>query len=1124
MTSSQQNISPQQARDRIVRRLNGLGAYRKRIKVTFGLILLIGALLAVAILTPAADALFFLPPAGRQILLAICGLGLFFVLLVFILIPMIVGSSRQRLARLVDAHYPELRNALVSALQLWRTREKNIEGYSTELMDAAVISAERRSRDLDLKVVVDRSRIKRSLRWTGGLLILAVVLFLIFPTPLRTAAQRLSHPRTEFERPPRTQLTVTPGDLQVTRHSDVRIDAQVLGRVPDEVRVSWKEGQGRWREEACRRDQERQFTHLFSDVKRDMLYQIWAGDARSSQYRITVIDRPRVVKLRLRYQYPAYTRLEPRVIEEDGNISTIVGTRVGLEIEANRDLAEAWLALSGDRRQDLVLTGRKAEGQLVVRESGSYAIHLRDHVGNENSHPIQYRIEAVADEPPMVEITFPAENVDMGENMELPLSMVAQDDYGISRAELVHKIIRLGEEFEEQRTPVTLPQVNMTRAEVDYLWDLSGLGLVPEDLVAYQVVVWDNDRLSGPKGAESRTFLVRFPSIHEILSQVQQEQSLQIEDIEEVLEEERILKERLDQIRRELENEDQVSWEQKKDVEGVVEQQEQIAQELAEIAEEMEKTLERAEERRVASTQIMEKMEQIRQLMDDVATPEMKKALEDLHKALQEMDPELVKQQMDRFSMTQEDLLERLDRTLNILKRLQAEQQLDALVKKTEDLLQRQQDIMEEMENMEAAESRPTPEEMEKLAGEQKDLGEEVETLPEEMKDLSELMSQFPEMPSEEMAKMSEQLAASELAENMSQASQEMMAGDQQAAQENQQKAGNKLQQLHESLMAMQSQMGAQMTQEVADAIRGSIRNLLEISQGQEDHRSRVQDLDRDSPRYGRLAEEQLSLIEAASQVANDVYQTAQKTFFISPQIGQALGRAMAQMGQALQGLEGRNGSLAAHAEKGAMVALNEAAQELISALDAMGSACSSGGMEGMMQRLQGMAQNQMSINQQTLGLNQQSGYTMDQRAQMARLAGEQEAMRKSMDDLLNEFGNRSDILGRLDQLGEEMKKVVDDLAQRKVDQRTIDRQQRILSRMLDAQKSVRRRDYSRRRQSRPGETVIRMSPGELSGDTGSLEDRLRRDLLRALAEDYPRAYEDLIRAYFQALSRTQEQ
>jgi hypothetical protein len=130
--------------------------------------------------------------------------------------------------------------------------------------------------------------------------------------------------------------------------------------------------------------------------------------------------------------------------------------------------------------------------------------------------------------------------------------------------------------------------------------------------------------------------------------------------------------------------------------------------------------------------------------------------------------------------------------------------------------------------------------------------------------------------------------------------------------------------------------------------------------------------------------------------------------------------------------------------------------------------------------------------------------------------------MRRSLEDLLKEFGNLAEILGRLDKLGEEMKKVVEDLSKSRVGQQTIDRQQRILSRLLDAQKSVRRRDYTRRRLSRPGEVVVRSSPGELAPGLGEEETRLRQDLLRALDEDYPRAYQDLIRAYFQALSRAQ--
>ncbi len=1120
MSPADQNIAAQEALDRIVERLRKLGAYRKRVRLASGLGMLLGALLGAALICLCLDILFFLSAPARQVLLIICALGLLFILMGFVLIPLVKGPSRVKLARLADAHYPQLRNGFVTAVQLWRIRKKNIEGYSTQFIDAAVMAVERRSRDLDLRVVVDRSRIKRFLRLGPCLLGLAAILFLLLPTPFRTSAYRLSHPRTTFQRPPRTQLVVTPGDIQVTRHSDVLVRAQIQGKIPQEVRIAWKEGEARWREEECQRKEGREFGHVFADLKRNILYRVTAGDAQSPRYRITVIDRPRVVKLRLRYEYPAYTRQEPRVIEEDGNISAVVGTVVGLEVEANRALAEAWLSLDEDGKLDLSMSGRRAEGRIVVKKSGTYAIHLMDEIGNANQDPIRYRIEAVADESPMVQVTFPAENVDMGEEMKLPLSFVAQDDFGISRAVLVHQTIREGEEFAEQQTALALPGRDATRAEIDHLWDLASLDLIPEDLVAYRVVVWDNDRISGPKKAETQIYTVRFPSIHEILAQVQEEQSLQIEDLEEMLEEERALKEKLDQIRRELENEEQMSWEQKKDVEMVLERQQEIAEQLAEIAEQMDQTLQKAQEKRVAGDQIMEKMEQIRELMEEVATPEMRQALENLQKALQELDPELVKQQLDQFNLTQEDLLKRLERTLSILKRLQAEQQLDALVKKTEDMLNRQEGIMEEAEEMDP----PSPKDLEDLAGKQEKLGEESEALPDEMRELSELMDQFPEMPADELNQMGERLEASELAQQMDQAAKQLSAGRRQKARKNQKQAAKTLSQLNKDLQMLQGQMSGRMNKEITEAIKGSVKDLLAISQEQELHRSRVQELDRESPNFGNLAEGQLSLMEVTARVANDVYSVAQKTFFISPEVGKALGNAQAQMGKALNGLEQRNASGAAHAEKASMVALNEAAQQLLMSLNAMGSCASSGGMEAMMQQLQGMSEGQMSINQQTMGMGQQGQYTMEQRAQMARLAADQEAIRRGMEDVLKEFGNRSEILGRLDNLGEEMKKVVDDLAQRKVDQRTIDRQQRILSRMLDAQKSLRRRDYTRRRRSRPGQVVVRQDPGELPESLSRRDDELRRDLLRALSEDYPRAYKDLIRAYFQALSRTEEQ
>jgi len=589
--------------------------------------------------------------------------------------------------------------------------------------------------------------------------------------------------------------------------------------------------------------------------------------------------------------------------------------------------------------------------------------------------------------------------------------------------------------------------------------------------------------------------------------------------MESILEEERVLKERLDQIRRELETEEAVTWEQKQDVEMTLERQEEMARELARIAEEMDENIDRAQERRVASMEIMEKMEQVRQLMEEVATPEMTRALEDLRQAMQELDPELIKQQMEQFSMTQEEMVKRLDRTLSVLKRLQAEQRLDALIKKTEDMAGRQSDLMEQMDRLGQQEP-SAAEKMEDLARDQERLGQEAEALPEEMEELSRLMEEFPEMPSEELSQMAEALKNSPLSQQMRQASRKMSGGQKSQAQEDQERSLRMLRQLQMDLQMLQSQMGGQMTAEVAEAIRGSIRDLLDISQHQEAHRSRVQMLDRESARFGNMAEGQLDLMEAVSRVADDLYDIAQKSFFISPHVGQSIGYAMAQMDQALSALESRGAAAAAHSEKAAMVALNDVARHLINALQAMGTACSSGGMESMMQQLQGMSQSQMGINQQTLGLGQQGQMTMEQRAQMARLAAEQAAVQKQLSDLLQEFGNRSEILGRLDQLGEEMKKVVEDLSRRQVDQQTIDRQQRILSRLLDAQKSARRRDYSRQRRSRPGQVAVRRSPGEMPAELEDVDEVLRRDLLQALSEEYPKAYQELIRAYFEALSR----
>ena len=85
--------------------------------------------------------------------------------------------------------------------------------------------------------------------------------------------------------------------------------------------------------------------------------------------------------------------------------------------------------------------------------------------------------------------------------------------------------------------------------------------------------------------------------------------------------------------------------------------------------------------------------------------------------------------------------------------------------------------------------------------------------------------------------------------------------------------------------------------------------------------------------------------------------------------------------------------------------------------------------------------------------------------------------------------------------------------------QETVDRQKRILSRLLDAQRSLRRRDHTRERMSRTARDFARTAPGELPPNVARVTQELREDLLRAMQKGYPTEYRELIRAYFRGLS-----
>jgi hypothetical protein len=98
------------------------------------------------------------------------------------------------------------------------------------------------------------------------------------------------------------------------------------------------------------------------------------------------------------------------------------------------------------------------------------------------------------------------------------------------------------------------------------------------------------------------------------------------------------------------------------------------------------------------------------------------------------------------------------------------------------------------------------------------------------------------------------------------------------------------------------------------------------------------------------------------------------------------------------------------------------------------------------------------------------------------------------------------------------MKKVEEDLASGQAGPETTERQLRIYSRMLEASRSLQRKDYTDQRQSTTATQqpvyIPNSLPADILNDREHFEDRLRQ----FLGTDYPPQYEEQIKAYFRAI------
>ncbi len=1031
--------------------------------------------------------------------------------------------------RRITRYFPQVGDDLISAYQLLRGRAQT--GISTGLQQAAIQQILEKYKNYDF---AERVRFKELVPEWGGLMVLLAgmaVLVIFQGNNIWHSTKRLLNPANPYLQMPAFAFRVSPGDTTLVKGDTFLLKVNYQGppikrclaliKGLKETQTLTLNGQG---------------THFYGQLKnvpQNFEYQIagepvlikdWAPYLHSEIFTVKVITLPVVQTVDITVSPPTYTGLPPGKLERNiGDVSALKGSEIEIRILANKPLAGAWLVFSWGDTIALKVRQTVAHGQFLLKHEGTYHLILQDTAGYRNRKPIKYRLTLLPDYPPLVEISDPGKNLELPLDAQLPVTVQARDDFGLRRLFLKYRIVKPQRTGDSTWQTVDVPDVtgNQRQMAGHYVLDFNTLPLAFGDQLQYYALAWDNNRWGGPGIGKSRVYFVRFPSLDEIFDATDQTQKEKAEDLKNVTDEARELNKTLKQLHRQLKQSRKLDWDKKNQLTEALERQKKLQKKVEEIRKALKDVTEKLEKNNLLSESLIKKYMQLQELLQNVMTPELQKALEKLQQKLKEnVKPQDVEKALKEFTLNQEEFEKRIERTMELLKQVQLEQKMDELVKKAENLLRQQKKIGEQLARADSL-SQEEKANLQEMQKNQKNLLERLSFDVQEVRK-NPLLAKYPQT-TQMLDSVNAQLQKQSLQKQMQQLSQQLANRQYQEARNTSLQAQSQMQQMQQTLQQAYQQMLSQSKQRIAQKMQRAIQRLLQLSKQQEQVYKKTRSTSPLSPKFNQVMREQGQVNANMNKLISEIVQLSRETFLIQPQMSQSLQSAARNMNNALQQLSERYKSGGMRYQKQAMAALNRGVGQMMQSQQQLGQSQSGTGFEQFMQQLQQMAGKQGQLNQQTLSLfkaGQNGRLSPQQQQELRRIAAEQAALRQALQELNQKMGQRENMLGRLGKVAQDMDKVVKDLLKQNLNRKTIERQQQILSRMLDAQKSIRQREYSKKRQAIRAKKYLAHDPGALKNpyemDLKQLQDAMRK----ALEQGYNRDYQMLIEAYFKRLMR----
>ena len=484
-------------RIRLVRR-----KWRSQVLVK-GVSLFLASAIALLVLGVWGADLFGFKPAAVWTMRLLTGGTVLFVAWYFLYGPLRARADDVRIAQYIEERYPQLEDRLVTAVEYGgRT------AVPSGMLDLLIKDALEKTSRVDLSVFVNRRRLL-SFGALGGAALLALFALLNWGPPFFPYGfSHLYVPWTEASLGSSMTIKVLPGDVEVARGADQQIRAQLVGFDSPDVRLYVQpEGANKWDSLSMEPDPRGSaFQYLLIDLRNSLRYYVESSGVRSPVYSARVLDLARVEAIELTYRFPAYTGLVSQVVRDEGDISALKGTRMGMRIHLSRPAPSARLVFDDHTAIDLAKSGgQDFTGEFTLARSGTYVVQITEPRGGDHPGSPEYSIEVLEDEAPRVTMTRPMRDVRATNVEEVFSEVKAEDDIGMGKVQLRYSV-NGGPETSVNLYGGRPAQASVTGSHTFFLEEFD---LQPGDVISYYGRAWDNNNVTGPGVSSSDIYFIQ---------------------------------------------------------------------------------------------------------------------------------------------------------------------------------------------------------------------------------------------------------------------------------------------------------------------------------------------------------------------------------------------------------------------------------------------------------------------------------------------------------------------------------------------------------------------------------------------------------------------------------------